>query len=144
MMRKPKRFEDLEVWRCSRQLFRAVDETTRSGSLAKDFGLRDQMRSSAISIVSNIAEGFERDGDQEFMQFLSVAKGSCGELRAQLYLAMDADHIDQHTFRQLHASAVSVSRQLSGLVSYLHKRKKYGRKYKPAEQPRHQPKATEH
>lgn len=83
---KIERFEDLPIWKDARALSRAIYEISRS---FKDFSLRDQMRRAAVSVVSNIAEGFERGSNKEFLQFLYVAKGSVGELRAQLYVALD-------------------------------------------------------
>ncbi|MEP6718901.1 MAG: four helix bundle protein [bacterium] len=83
------RFEDLEAWKLSRALTGLVYAASGTGRFSHGFALRDQIRRASISIVSNIAEGFERDGDKEFLQFLSMAKGSCGEVRAQLCLASD-------------------------------------------------------
>ena len=83
-MAKIKRFEDIESWKKSRELAKSVYRITLNQRFARDFGLRDQIRRASVSILSNIAEGFERDGDKEFIQFLSLAKGSCGEVRAQL------------------------------------------------------------
>ncbi len=82
-----KNFEDLEIWKDARALMRAIYQLTKDPKFSKDFGLRDQIQRAAVSILSNIAEGFERGGNQEFIQFLYVAKGSCGEVRSQLYVA---------------------------------------------------------
>ena len=82
-MTKIKRFEDIESWKKSRELAKSVYRITLNQRFARDFGLRDQIRRASVSILSNIAEGFERDGDKEFIQLLSLAKGSCGEVRAQ-------------------------------------------------------------
>ena len=79
-------FEDLEVWKEARRLTNEVYATTRDTGFSKDFGLRDQIRRAAVSVMSNVAEGFERGGNQEFVQFLYIAKGSCGEVRSQLYV----------------------------------------------------------
>lgn len=89
-MSRIERFEDIEAWKKARELTKRIYEITDRGNLARDFGLKDQIKRSSISIMSNIAEGFERDGDNEFRQFLSIAKGSVGELKAQLYVALDA------------------------------------------------------
>src|SRR5437870_6461434 len=83
-----KHFEDLEVWKEARRLTRQVYRLTKDSRFSKDFGLSNQMQRAAVSIMSNIAEGFERGGNQEFIQFLYVAKGSCGEVRSQLYVAL--------------------------------------------------------
>src|SRR5687767_2491505 len=88
-MAKISRFEEIESWKRARMLTHEIYKITSSGTFSRDFALRDQIRRAAISILSNIAEGFERGGDNEFLQFLSVAKGSCGEARAQLYVALD-------------------------------------------------------
>ncbi len=82
-----KNFEDLEIWKDARLLTKAVYQLTKDVKFAKDFALRDQIRRAAVSVMSNIAEGFERGGNQEFIQFLYVAKASCGEARSQLYVA---------------------------------------------------------
>jgi four helix bundle protein len=86
---KIKKFEYLESWKKFRKLTNTVYEATATGSFARDFGLKDQIRRASISILSNIAEGFERGGDKEFLQFLAMAKGSCGEVRGQLYVVID-------------------------------------------------------
>jgi len=83
-MSKIERFEDFDAWKLARRLTHAIYDVSAVGEFSRDFALRDQIRRASISIVSNIAEGFERDGDKEFLQFLSIAKGSCGEVRAQL------------------------------------------------------------
>ena len=90
-----KNFEDLEIWKDARALTREVYQLTRDSKFLKDFGLRDQIRRAAISVMSNIAEGFERGGNQEFVQFLYVAKASCGEVRSQLYVALDQGYVDR-------------------------------------------------
>src|SRR5918911_616020 len=95
------RFEDLLAWRRARALTAAIYRMTSDGSFAKDYGLRDQIRRAAVSIMSNIAEGFERGRPSEFHQFLSVAKGSCAELRSQLYVALDAGYINEERFKKL-------------------------------------------
>ncbi len=83
-----KSFEEIESWQKARELTRKVYAVSNQGAFTKDFGLRDQIRRASVSIMSNIAEGFERDGNREFLQFLAVAKGSSGEVRAQLYVAL--------------------------------------------------------
>ncbi len=115
MSRKVERFEDLIAWQKARVLTRDVYAATGQGSFTKDFGLKDQIRRAAVSIVSNIAEGFERGRSAEFHQFLSVAKGSCAELRAQLYVALDAGHLKQDTFDKLMMEAAEVGRIIGGL-----------------------------
>lgn len=114
------RFEELEAWNLARAL----------NAFSRDFALRDQIRRASISIVSNIAEGFERDGDKEFTQFLFVAKGSCGEVRLQLYLAMDCSYISHEQLSKLVGKGVEVSRVISGLINYLKHSQLSGKKYK--------------
>ena len=80
-------FEELEIWKEARRLIREIYRITKTSKFSRDFGLAEQIRRAAISIMSNIAEGFERGGNQEFMQFLYIAKGSCGEVRSQVYIA---------------------------------------------------------
>jgi four helix bundle protein len=99
------------------------------GAFARDFELRSQIRRAAISIPSNIAEGFERDGSREFQQFLSQAKGSCGEVRAQLHLARDQQYCDAEVHEQLTRDCRKVSRMLSGLIRYLRNSSARGRKF---------------
>ena len=88
------RFEDIEAWQKARELTKAIYAMSNDGQFARDFGLRDQIRRASVSIMSNIAEGFERTGDAEFRHFRSMAKGSVGEVRAQLYVALDTGLID--------------------------------------------------
>ena len=126
------RFEDLEAWKLARVLTSLVYTCSGAGNFGHDFALRDQIRRASISIVSNIAEGFERDGDKEFIQFLSMAKGSCGEVRAQLYLAVDQKYISEALFQELTTKAIQLSRVISGLVRYLRQSQLSGKKYKTA------------
>lgn len=95
---KAKTFEDLEGWKASRLLCRSVYAATTNGGFQRDSALRNQIRRAAISVMSNIAEGFERDGNKEFVQFLSQAKGSCGEVRSQLYAALDQAYVSDESF----------------------------------------------
>ena len=118
-MGKIARFEEIESWKRARVMTREVNRLTASGGFGRDFGLRDQLRRASVSILSNIAEGFERGGNKEFIQFLSNAKGSAGELRAQLYVALDAGLIDQRSFETLYSAAEETSRLIGGLMRYL-------------------------
>jgi len=131
-MAKIERFEDLTSWQKARELNRCIYRVTRAGAFAKDFGLRDQIRRASISILSNIAEGFERGGDKEFIQFLSTAKGSCGEVRAQLYAALDEQYLTQGEFDQLNKLCVEASRLIAGMMAYLHRSELRGNKFKEA------------
>ena len=129
-MAKIERFEDIEAWQKARELTREVYAMSNEGPFARDFGLRDQIRRAAVSVMSNIAEGFERGGDKEFFQFVSLAKGSSGEVRAQLYVALDAGYIDQETFTELSDMATQITRMLAGLMKYLRTSEFKGNKYK--------------
>jgi four helix bundle protein len=117
---KIERFEDIESWRKARVLTNRVYTATNSGPFARDFDLRNQIRRACVSSMSNITEGFERGGgDKEFCRFLSIAKGSAGEVRAQLYVALDAAYLTQAEFDDLTQLVVEVSRLLSRFMQYL-------------------------
>ena len=118
-----RRFEDLIAWQKARELARRVYEVTGKGAFSRDFGLRDQMRRSSVSIMANIAEGFERARQSEFHQFLSIAKSSCAELRSHLYVAHDAKYVDNMTFDDLMGIAQEVSLVLGGLRSAVQRRR---------------------
>jgi len=129
-MAKIAKFEDIESWRRARTYTNDVYKITGAGKFARDFGLKDQIRRAAISILSNIAEGFERGGDNEFLQFLSIAKGSCGEARAQLYIALDQSYISVVQFESLMKATADISQLISGLMKYLHGSSLRGNKYR--------------
>jgi four helix bundle protein len=129
-MAKIIKFEDIESWKLARSFTKEVYNITATGKFARDFALRDQIRRAAVSILSNIAEGFERGGDNEFLQFLSVAKGSCGEARAQLYVALDQGYIAASEFQSLSNSASEVSQLISGFLKYLRQSNLRGSKYR--------------
>lgn len=123
-------FEDIEAWQKSRELTREVYAVSNTGLFAKDYGLRDQIRRATVSIMSNIAEGFERGGDRECGQFIALAKGSSAEVRAQLYVALDQGYIDQPTFDRLAELTIQINRMLAGLMKYLRSSEFKGSKYK--------------
>ena len=123
-------FEEIEAWQKARELVREVYAISGQGKFEKDFVLRDQMRRAGVSILSNIAEGFERGGRREFLQFLSIAKGSAAELKAQLYVAQDQHYIEQQTFDKLYAMADTVGRMIGGLMRYLAQSDLKGQKFK--------------
>lgn len=118
-MAKIVKFEDIEAWNKSRELAKEIYAISNAGPFARDFGLRDQIRRASVSIMSNIAEGFERGSNKEFIQFLYIAKGSAGEVRSQLYVALDQGYIKQEIFASLSKEASEISRMISGFVSYL-------------------------
>lgn len=113
------RFEDIEGWKLARKVTNRIYDLSSTGDFGRDFALVNQIRRASISIMSNIAEGFERDGNKEFVQFLSIAKGSCGEVRSQLYIAADRGYIDETTFTAVRGLLVETSRTISGLMKYL-------------------------
>jgi four helix bundle protein len=125
-----KKFEDIEAWKLSRRLTRETYEASSRGDFARDFGLRDQIRRAAVSAMSNIAEGFERGGDKEFRQFLSLSKGSVGELKSQLYVAVDIGLLSQEAFTELYGLANETSRMLAGFMRYLGASALKGSKYR--------------
>lgn len=118
-MATAKTFEDLDVWQRARSFSRKVYQLTKEGTFAKDFSLKDQINESTGSIMDNIAEGFERGGNREFINFLSYSKGSAGESRSQLYRALDRQHIDASTFDELKNEAIDLSKRLSNFMKYL-------------------------
>jgi len=124
------RFEDVVSWQKARLLTKTVYDSSKTGSFARDFSFRNQIRSASVSIMSNIAEGFERGGDKEFVQFLSTAKGACGEVRSQLYVALDQGYIPAPKFREMCDLSVETSRVISGFMNYLSGSQLRGSKFK--------------
>ena len=114
-MGKVEKFEDLVAWQRARELTGLVYRLSSSGDFSRDWGLRDQIRRASVSIMSNLAEGFERAGRAEFRQFLVIAKGSCAEVRAQLYVALDAGYITRDEFQKVYAIAEETGRIVNGL-----------------------------
>jgi four helix bundle protein len=112
------RFEDIEAWQTARELTRQVYELTKHGEFAKDFGLSNQMRRAAVSVMSNIAEGFESRTQLLFMEYLGRAKASAGELRAQLYVVDDIGYLNKDDFVQIFDLCDKCSRQLSRFMNY--------------------------
>lgn len=124
-----KRFEDLEIWQEARELCKIVYEISSTGPFSTDFKFRDQMRASAGSTVDNIAEGFDRGGNKEFYQFLSVSKGSCGEVRSQSYRAFDNRYITEVQLKDLLERTDKLSRKTSNLMNHLKSSPRKGSKY---------------
>lgn len=118
-MSRIERFEDLIAWQKARWLTKEIYMVTRKGSFAKDFGLSQQIQKAAVSVMSNIAEGFERGSRKEFCRFLAIAKSSCAEVRAQLYIAFDIGYLEQIEFERLLAQAEEVGRIIGGLPASL-------------------------
>ncbi|KPV52538.1 hypothetical protein SE17_14905 [Kouleothrix aurantiaca] len=113
------RFEEIEAWQSARQLTQRIYALSSQGAFARDFGLRDQMRRASVSVMSNIAEGFESRTQGLFVEFLGRAKGSAGKLRAQLYAGLDAGYIEQALFHELTQLAELCSRQIARFMQYL-------------------------
>ena len=128
-MARIEKFEDIEAWQKARELTREIYRVTNQGAFAKDFGLRDQIRRASVSIMSNIAEGFGRGGNREFIQFLSMAKGSAAEVQAQLYVAADAGYLTKDQFEQLYSIAQSTGNLIGGFIRYLTKSADRGVKF---------------
>ena len=113
------RFEDLDIWQQSRELCKEIYKVTYYEKFSKDLRLCDQIRASSGSIMDNIAEGFERNGNKEFVQFLYIAKGSCGEVRSQLYRATDNSYINKEEFNTLLNQTIQLSKNISRFIQYL-------------------------
>ncbi len=126
-------FEDLEVWKEGRRLTQRIYQLTKNENFSKDFALRDQIRRAAVSIMSNIAEGFERGGNQEFVQFLYVAKASCGEVRSQVYVALDQSYVASTDVDELTNSFKRLSSMISNFITYLRKSGMKGEKFRKPE-----------
>jgi four helix bundle protein len=131
-------FEELKCWQQARSLTNQVYVISRLGAFARDFSLRDQIRRAAVSVMSNIAEGFERGGTNEFLHFLSIARGSVAEVRSQLYVALDEGYVDQPTFEQIMDTARSTGRLISGLMHYLQQTDIPGSKVRRTRKPKKQ------
>lgn len=126
---KVSRFEDLEIWQEAKELCRIVYKLTSNGPFSQDYKFRDQMRASAGSTMDNVAEGFNRGGNKEFYQFLSVSLGSTGEVRSQSYRAFDVGYIDEEQFNDLLKRTDSLGRKIYSLMEHLKNSDIKGRKY---------------
>ena len=125
-----KDFEDLKIWQMARELSKDICKITRYEQFSKDFKLKDQIKSSSGSVMDNIAEGFERNGNKEFSQFLAIAKGSSGETRSQLCRAFDYDYIEENEFKELWQKAKNLSQSIGAFITYLKQSEMKGTKYK--------------
>jgi four helix bundle protein len=116
IMNKIESFEDLMVWQKGIQLVKQIYIVTDEGKLSRDFGLKDQLRRASISVPTNIAEGFERRSRKEYLNFLNIAKGSAGEVRSLLRVAVEIGYLEQSTYSQLSDRAIELSRMLSSQI----------------------------
>jgi four helix bundle protein len=124
------RFEDLDIWQKARIFCRNISRVVSYERFSHDFALKNQIRASSGSVMDNIAEGFERGGNREFMQFLYIAKGSCGESRSQLYRALDSNYLQESEFNLLQQESTVLSKSISGFIAYLKNSEMKGNKYK--------------
>ena len=123
-------FEDLEIWKESRELSKIIRKLSRRKDFAYDYRLSSQINASAGSVMDNIAEGYERDGNKEFIQFLFISKGSCGETRSQAYRAYDADFITKDELDDILGRTLSIKNKTLSLIKYLKNSDFKGNKYK--------------
>ena|SRR5688572_865806 len=125
------RFEEIESWKLARQLCAELYSIYESGKMKNDFSLWNQINSASGSVMDNIAEGFERDGNKELVQFLSYAKGSCGEVRSQLYRLLDRKYISDEQYNELLNKAEQCSKKINSLMTYIKGSGFVGKKFKP-------------
>lgn len=125
-----KNFEDLEIWKLSRELCKEIYEIIENSNLKNNYRLANQIDGSSDSIMDNIAERFERGGNKEFIQFLYISKASCGETRAQLYRVLDRNFISNDKFEILKEKTIELSKKIGGFISYLENSDFKGPKYK--------------
>lgn len=125
-----KKFEELDIWQSARQLSKEIKLLTDADFFSKEFKLKDQMKRSSGSIMDNIAEGFDRDSRLEFINFLSIAKGSCGELKSQLYRCLDYNLLSEENFNYLYKLTEDISAKIAGFIIYLNKSLIKGNKFK--------------
>lgn len=128
-----KKFEEIECWKKARELTRRVYQITNAPAFARDFALKDQIRRAAVSVMSNIAEGYDRSGTAEFVHFLATAKGSAAEVRCQLYVAADQGYLQGDNFAELNSLASETGSMVGGLMKYLRGSGYKGTKFKTGE-----------
>lgn len=125
-----KNFEDLEIWASARIVCNDIFRIKQNSELKSDYKLYNQINGASGSIMDNIAEGFERNGNKEFVQFLAISKASCGEARSQLYRVLDRNYITREEFETLYNKLILLSRQISSFINYLQKSELKGTKYR--------------
>lgn len=123
---KIQKFEELNIWKLSLGITKEIYDITAKGDFSRDFGLRDQIRRAIVSVSSNIVEGFEKNNNNEFVRFLKIAKGSSGEVRNQLYIALSVGYITNKEFEKLNNDLQVLSGQIGAFIVYLEKKKKSG------------------
>jgi len=116
---KIEKFEDIQAWQKARELVKSVYRITSRGGFAKDYSLKDQIRRASVSIISNIAEGFARQTNKEFSQFLHIALGSVAEVQSQLYVAQDLNYVSKEEFGRIYELSSEVARLVTGFIKYL-------------------------
>lgn len=116
---KVKAFEDLQIWKDAREFVKSIYALTSSSQFNKDYGLKEQIQRASVSIMNNLSEGFERDNNKEFIKFLGYSKGSAGEVRSMLYVAIDLKYITQEQFDLAYNSSLNIIKQLSNFIKYL-------------------------
>jgi four helix bundle protein len=121
---KIKKFEDLPIWQLALKITKEIYELTNKKEFSKDFSLRDQIRRAIISVSSNIVEGFEKNNNNEFIRFLKIAKGSVGEVRNQLYIALAVNYITEQEFDKINKELEDLANQIGGFIVYLEKKRK--------------------
>ena len=124
-----KKFEELPIWKLSLVITKQIYDLTATNKFSRDFGLRDQIRRAVVSVSSNIVEGFEKNNNNEFVRFLKISKGSVGEVRNQLYIALTISYISSEEFKKLNAELEELGGQIGGFISYLTKKSKNTRRY---------------
>ncbi len=124
------RFEDLEIWQLARKLYQKISVISERKRKKYDYRFAEQIKSAAGSVMDNIAEGFERNSRLEFLNSLSISKGECGELKSQLYRALDDTYIDNNEFQELYAEAKTESKKIANFIKYLNSSKIRGLKFK--------------
>ena len=118
-MARIERFEDIKAWQLAKELVVEVYKVSARDPFVKDFGLREQIRRAAVSIMANIAEGFERESDKEFQRFLVIDKGSAGEVRSHLYVASELGYVSAGEFERLKQMSEETSKAIQGFIAYL-------------------------
>ena len=125
---KIRKFEELNIWKQALKITKEIYDLTSKKEFSKDFGLKDQIRRAIVSVSSNIVEGFEKNNNNEFVRFLKIAKGSAGEVRNQLYIALAIEYMSKEEFQKVNDSLESLAAQIGSFIVYL-KRKKQNNEF---------------